>query len=340
MKIAILTKEAFSSPRILAESLAHQLIGVGVETQIFFDIDVLNRLVSYQNSKLSFHYWLQKKIVHYFNDRKIIRALKKMNAVVISECIPNGFWKQLYNVEKLKSILQIPVLIYEVYYLGNAITQVAALKKNKDALMERYDGHLFVSPVTETRGEMEPNAFCIGLMANTWGLQPLPKKELMALVDFVQPGFETHREMQIRQLEKAGIPYISLERHYTIEEIRGIYRQVSIYFMQSSEAFGLPILECLCTGAQVFTPDSSWPMSWRLDEKPEVHRPGILPDCFTLYNDEDNLLQKLLDFKENFNPVETPLEVFIEFLKTYPAFYEGNQTELNRFIDFIKSYKN
>jgi hypothetical protein len=317
-----------------------QLFESGIDAEIIFSIDTLSRLEGYKESKLSFHFWLRKKIAHWLNDRRVIKVLKQSDAVVISECIPNAFWKKLYHVEKLKAIIKKPVFIFEVYSLGNAPTQIQLLEDNNDALLDRYDGHLFVSPVTEIKEQhLNFNAFCIGLDAKSWNLQPLVKKELLALVDFAQPGFEIYRETQISQLKKAGIPFIALENRYTIEEIRNIYRQVSIYFMQSSEAFGLPILECFCTGAQVFTPDSAWPMSWRLNENPEIHGPGILPRCFTIYKGEDDLLQKLLEFKEYFNPVETPIQVFNVFFKTYPTFYIGNSIELKRFIDFIKSYK-
>ncbi len=339
MKIAILTRPQYRSPRILAESLLLQLRENSIDTDILFDIDTLSRLEGYKESKLSFHFWLRRKITHLFSDRRVIRALKQVDAVVISECIPNAFWKSLYNVEKLKAILKKPVFIYEVYWLGNATTQIEILQNRGDEVNERYDGHLFVSPVTEIRARLLPNTFCIGLLARTWNLQPHPKQELLALVDFAQPGYEAYREIQISQLAIAGIPFITLERSYTIEEIRVIYRQISIFFVQFPEAFGLPILECLSTGAQVFTPDSSWPMSWRLDENPEVHGTGILPNCFKIYNGEEDLLQKLLEFKQNFNPVETPLQVFNEFFKTYPTFYTGNSIELKRFIDFIRSYK-
>ncbi len=340
MKITILTRPQFSSPRILAESLQMQLHENGINVEILFDIDVLNRLVGYKNSKLSFHFWLSKKVIHWFSDRRVMQVLKQADAVVISECIPNAFWKSLYNVEKLKTILKKPVFIYEVYWLGNAPTQIETLQKNGDSSFERYDGHLFVSPVTEIRSTPSPNAFCLGLLAKTWNLKPLPKKELIALVDFAQPGYEAFREIQISQLMKACIPFIALESSYTIEEIRNIYQQVSIFFVQFPEAFGLPILECLCTGAQVFTPNSGWPMSWRLDIEPKVHHTGILPNCFTVYDGERDLLKKLLVFKENFNPTKTPLQVYNEFIQTYPAFYQGDQLELKRCLEFIKSNKN
>jgi len=340
VKIGILTRKDYRSPRVLAKSLQAQLQGNGIDAEILFELDVLNRLVGYRDSKLSFHFWLQKKIFHWFSDRRVIQTLKQVDAVVISECIPNAFWKSLYNIEKLKVILNKPVFIYEVYWLGNAPTQIETLQNSGDEVNERYDGHLFVSPVTELRARLLPNTFCIGLLAKTWNLQPHPKQELLALVDFAQPGYEAYREIQISQLTKAGIPFIALERSYTIEEIRDIYRQVSIFFVQFPEAFGLPILECLSAGAQVFTPDSGWPMSWRLDETPELHGSGILPSCFTVYNSEEDLLQKLLVFKENFQPETSPLRVFADLVKYYPSFYKGDDVEIKKFIDFIKTYLN
>jgi hypothetical protein len=77
-------------------------------------------------------------------------------------------------------------------------------------------------------------------------------------------------------------------------------------------------------------------MSWRLDEKPEVHGPGLLPGCFTVYNSAEDLKAKLLDFKECFNVEKTPRKVFDIFVNTYPNFYYGNSGELERFIKLIE----
>ena len=145
--------------------------------------------------------------------------------------------------------------------------------------------------------------------------------------------------IQIDTIKKAGIKYISLDKKYSIGEIRDIYREVSIFFVQSPEAFGLPILECLCTGSQVFTPHSGWPMSWRLDESPSVHSLGILPACFTVYDGASDLLQKLLNYKKNFHLIHTPLKVFSEFRHHYPNFFEGNVREMERCIELVKSSK-
>lgn len=340
MNFIILTRSGNGSPLILANSVKNQLEECGHHVVISTQINILNRLVSFKNNTLSFHFWLWEKLINYIEDRRLICKLKKSDAVVISECIPNGFWNRLYNVERLKQITRKPVFFYEVYYLGNAPTQIIELKKNNNTLLERYDAHLFVSPITETRIPLPSNAFCIGLRAKDWDLHLNRKKELVALVDFVQPGYELFRKLQINMLKKARIKYISLEKKYSIDEIRDIYREVSIFFIQSPEAFGLPILECLCTGAQVFTPHSGWPMSWRLDESAAVHSSGILPSCFTVYGDKADLLQKLLNYKTDFHPINTPLKVFSEFRQHYPNFFEGNVREMERCIELIKSCNN
>src|SRR5665647_122820 len=113
MIIAILTPPVNESPLILARSFKLQLIEAGYRVEISEEINVLNRLVSYKNNKMSFHFWLWEKIHNYFKDRKTLKFLKNADAVVICDCIPNAFWKRLYNVERLKAITKKPVLLYE-----------------------------------------------------------------------------------------------------------------------------------------------------------------------------------------------------------------------------------
>jgi hypothetical protein len=338
LKIAILTRPGNNSPFILAASLQNQLADLDVESFISDRINMLNRLVSYKDNTLSFQFWLREKLNNYREDRKLLKLLAKCDAVVICECIPNAFWRRLYNVERLKKIIKRPVFFYEVFYLANAPTQQVLLKQQGEPGLERYDGHLFLAPVTEIKTTVPGNAFCIGIRAKTWDLQPLPKKNLLAIVDFAQHGYEASRTIQVETLQKVGIPFISLERQYSIEEIRALYNKASIFFVQFPEAFGLPILECLCAGAQIFTPHSAWPMSWRLDEKPTVHGSGLLPESFAVYDDENDLLQKLAAFKKNYHPVTTPLQIFETFIKYYPAFYNGNQVALENCLELVKNF--
>ncbi len=105
--------------------------------------------------------------------------------------------------------------------------------------------------------------------------------------------------------------------------------------MQSPEAFGLPIAECLSCGSYVFTPDSAWPMSWRLDEAPEVHGPGNLPECFVVYRGKDDLKEKIGKIRKSFDSIKTPVTVANCFNRFYPTFYSGNQDALREFIEIM-----
>jgi glycosyltransferase involved in cell wall biosynthesis len=338
IKVAILTRPDFRSPRILAEALKHQVAEAGSEAKVFYDIEVLGRLNSYsETGRVSkFHFWLRKKIVNYFKDKRLIRDLKRFDAVVISECCPNGFWKRLYNVEKLKKILKVPVLFYEVYYLGNAPSQIKKLQQANEPLIERYDWHLAVSATTEIRGTPGKGWSCIGLDLSFSGLKPIAKNKFIALVDFVQPGFEKYREEQLSVLSELGIEVVVLEGSYSLNEIRQLYKKACIFFIQTFEAFGLPIAECLACGVQIFTASSAWPMSWRLDANPQVHSESNLPEIFTVYNSREDLKNKIIQTKKDYVLSETPFKVFNSFIQHYPHFYYGNVREVKDVLQRIE----
>ncbi|WP_439883021.1 glycosyltransferase [Pontibacter sp. MBLB2868] len=339
INIAILTRKDYRSPRILAESLKQLLNKAGVTVDIFYNIEVLLRLNTFQEAKhrLKFHFWLRRKLFNFFADRIFLEKLQTYDAVVISECTPNGFWKEYYNIEKLKHILQKPILFYEVYYLNNAPTQVANLQNDGHPLVERYDWHLSVSDVTEIRSQ-EPGPWsCIGIDLSAIGLKPVPKKEFIALVDFKQPGYEHIQAEQISVLKELGINMIVLEGQYSTQEIREIYQRVSVFFLQFPEAFGLPLAECLACGVQIFTPDSGWPMSWRLDENPTIHGPGNLPNIFSVYSNSKDLKRQLIDFRRGYEYEETPFKIFETFIFYYPHYYYGNPEEV---INVLKRIEN
>ncbi|WP_242919052.1 hypothetical protein [Pontibacter liquoris] len=337
MKIAILSRPDYRSPRILAESLKYQLKNVGINADIFHNIDVLARLYSYQEQahRYKYHFWLRKKFQSFFQDHLFLKKLKQYDAIVICECTPNGFWKDHYNIEKLKNITGKPVLYYEVYYLGNAPTQIDQLLAKSDPTIERYDYHLAVTDTTEINNAKGPWS-CIGLDLRNTGLIPNTKDEFIVLVDFAQAGYESHREDQLEVLNELGIKYIALSGEYTTTEIRAIYNKSSVILLQFPEAFGLPIAECLTAGVQIFTSSSSWPMSWRLDENPQIHQEGKLPDIFTVYHSRNDLINKLIAFQTNYDLLNTPKEVFEKFIDYYPHFYEGNKVELMKVLELIE----
>lgn len=335
MHIAIITRADDSSPKVLAQGLQHMLEKINIQADMFFETGMLMRLTSAfaapkHPTPLSKR--MYTRIKNYKHDKTILNKLKAYDAIIVSECSPNGFWKNYYNIEKLRKITQKPIVFYEVYYLGNAPTQIEKLKQNLDPLCQRYNWHLSVSEVTEIRQTPSINLKWsnIGLNLENTNLSHEKKDDFIALVDFAQPGYEKYREEQIRVLEELAIPYINLQGRYPMHQLREMYNTAAVYFMQSTEAFGVPIAELLATGAYIFTPDSAWPMSWRLDKNPQIHASGQLPDVFKVYSDTQNLEKQLLQLKQNWHPKRTPKQVFSKFTAVYPQFYYGNLQSLKQ----------
>jgi hypothetical protein len=330
IRLAIVTRPQNSSPRVLAECLALFIPLFGVYSRIFYRINAFKRLLKYSSvsQKYSQFTWLIYKMIFSLGDKLFIRTLKTYDAIIISDCSPAGFLLSTYDIERLRKITGIiPILFYEVYYLGNAPTQLEMLNKNKCPTIERYNWHLAVTNITEIKNEPAPPWSQIGLYLKGTGLRPNIKGQLMAVVDFVRSGYEDYRYEQIQALKELRIPYISLDKKYSIPEIRRIYQQATFFFIQFPEAFGLPIAECLSCGSYIFTPDSSWAMSWRLDKNPLVHGPGTLPECFVVYNGRNELKAKLKEIINDYDLSKTPQKVFDIFIRNYPTYYEANQME-------------
>lgn len=336
MKIAIITRPENRSPKNLAESLKNQLNKISISSFIYEDIQIvsnLNRLYIKKENKFISIY---NCIKYYIPTKIFLRKLKKYDILIISECIPNAFIKNLYNIELLRKIINKPILLYEVYYLGNAPTQIHNLNLTGNPTFSRYDWHLSVTNLTEIKSRNLQNWSCIGIDLTYTGLSPIFRSDLYVLVDFPQRGFEKYRQNQIEILRKNNIKTIILEGEYSFKEIRKLYQNAAAFLMQSYEAFGVSIAECLSCGTQIFTPDSSWPMSWRLDENPQIHSKGQLADCFTVYDNPEDFEIKIKKYLKNYNPYETPKKVFQEFVKYYPNHFYGNVSELEKVINMFK----
>lgn len=337
LDIAILCGPENGSPKVLAETLNEFITSTGNSSTVFYRVKAFRRLLSSKQVKFNSLSWFLYKLKHKTGDKQLFEQLRNKDAIIICDWTPNGFYKDTYNIEKLRTIINNkPILYYAVQFLENSPTIIKKLKDGGHANIDRYDWHLSVSPITELRGTPNPPWNQIGMNLKSAGLKPVKKDDFFAIVDFLRPGYEQYRKIQIKALEELNIPYISLEREYTLSEIRELYKQSSVFFIQFPEAYGLPIAECLACGSYIGTPNSSWPMSWRLDEKVEVHGPGTLPECFLDYNGEDDLKKQLAAIRENYDLIETPKKVFDIFMKHYPTFYEGNKPQLEEVLKRIE----
>ena len=330
LKLAIISGKENGSPRVLAETL-NEMVGLSDHSsRVYYNSKAIRRLLSGKEVKKNPVLWFLYRMLHWLKDRSFFREIRKKDAVILCDWSPHGFYRDSYDIKEFKRLTKTPVLYYSVQYLGNSPTIIERLKKGGHALQERYDWHLAVSTVTELRGTPSPPWSQIGLYMKGAGLSPVPKKEFLAIVDFERKGYEKYREDQINVLKELDIPFISLEKSYSLHEIRKLYQQASVLLIQFPEAYGLPIAECLSYGTYVATPYSSWAMSWRLDEKVEVHGPGKLADCFIVYENPGVLRNTLQEIRSEFDAAGTPDRVFQSFISNYPSFYYGNIEALNQ----------
>lgn len=336
LSIAILAPNEDRSPKILAQSLERMLTGAGVQCDIFWGTDqMLERLHPGYVWRSRLHAYLRCR--HFLPDRLLVNKLRAYDAIVFCERCPNAFHRSGYAIEELRRRLpETPIAFHEALFLGNAPYWQETLRANGDPGIERYDRHLSVSEVTEIRVSPQKPWYAVGLDLAHTGLTPTPKRDFHALLDFPVSGYEVHRETQIRALNACGVEFVQLSGSYSMTAIRDLYRQASIYFMQSHESFGVPICELQLCGAYVFTPESGWPMAFRLNHDPVRHGSGELPESFRVYGSEEELRQQIEVVRRDYDPTR----VRDVFLQTYPTFVRGNREQVDMFLrDIVRDYK-
>ncbi|MEO5684457.1 MAG: hypothetical protein ABIQ88_17585 [Chitinophagaceae bacterium] len=334
MKIAILSRPGPCFPNVISLGLAATLDEIGVKNKIFYDsIPMLMRLLPFSKKPKrwsnSLQYRIRNKVSAYVKDQRLLKELSEYDAIILSECYPNAFWKNYFAIEELKRKFKGPVISYTESPLDAAPRNKMRLLDKDDYNEDLYDFNLFVTDTMEVKKEPGPRQAVFGTnVSHNTTLVPGKKKAFIAIVDFAQPGYESWREQQIRVLNKLNIETIILEGRHPIEEMRRIYAEAAVFFLAFPETFGLPIAECLSCGTAVFTPSSAWPMAWRLDEQPVSMGPGILPDCFHVYDDEVDLEKRLAAFIESYDLQKTSLAVFNSFSTHYNRFYAGDKQAL------------
>lgn len=321
--------------------LVNMLEQLGHHSKVFYQgIPFLMRLLPLTEKPKrwhnNLHFRIRNKLINYFNDKKLLKEISTFDCVIISECYCNGFWKNYFALEELKKRYKGKIISYTEGPIDSAPLNKKRHFDEDDHDEKIYDYNLFVTDVIETKTQINSETQAVvGVDLTPSGLKPKPKKEFIAIVDFAQNRYEEYRSQQIKMLEKLGIDTIILERRYAIEEIRALYQKASVFFMAFPETFGLPIAECLAAGTYIFTPNSGWPMAWRLDEKPIPGGVGKLPACFEVYDTDEDLAAKLLALKRNYNSDKTPIYVFDTFIKHYSKFYYGDTEALRMLLNKI-----
>lgn len=254
--------------------------------------------------------------------------LADCDAVVVVQHLRDAFRTSL-KIEALRRMVpDKPVLLYDLVYLptvglwGPWLTQD---ETNPVRGMDRYDWYLSVSvqnrlPMPD--GDQPCSEIGINLKDGT--LFPDQQGAFRALVDFEREAYPGERQIQLEALRETNTEYTVLSGHYSIADIRAIYRTCSIYFLAHMESFGVPICELQACGSLIFTPYSAWCDAHRLP-----NQAGLSPNFIVYNNDKQQLIQAIEHQKQTASP-ETILH---QFLQNHGHFMQGNLEALQDVID-------
>ncbi len=352
MKIGILANRVDGFVRPMAEGLERMLSRIGVRGELFYGgLEALRRMRprlrlaaggSAAESAKKITRWGLQEMPSF---RRFVRRLRSCDAIIVVDSIPRAFFKDVWRVEELRQLLpKIPIVLYDVFYLPTRGPWAEWLKRGNADMgipqgghwgLERFDWYLCASVVSEFPMGSGPQPYTIiGLDLDDGTLRPEPKKEFLALLDFEHPPDMLERAIQIIACEQTKTKYVVLNGHYSIGDIRAIYRRTSIYFLAMRESFGLPICELQASGSYVFTPYAAWSPSHWIKEDLTVPGPGTLSPNFIVYdNDKETLIRQIETVKASYD-AEC---VFKTFLQSHPQYYRGDTTELRKFVEMLRS---
>jgi hypothetical protein len=346
MKAAIIASDLDGFIKPFANGLQVMFDKIGVESDIFYKglWWLTNPHRTSKSGKLGPADNVKKLVKSTYCKVVLANQLKKYDIVIIVKNMPASFLHKFFqNLEPLRTQINIPIINYDLHYLGSRGPWIKwILQGNPDHNilpgsgygLERYDYYLMASVANEFPMPRVPHPCSIvGMHINDGSLYPDKNDKFIALVDFERKKFLPERQVQIDALEATDTEYIILDRHYTIDEIRSIYRRTAIYFVAHRESFGFPICETQACGNYIFTPYKHWVGSHYIKD---VYLPWEenLSSNFIVYdNDRELLINEINRIKQTYNPQD----VVSNFQENYPQLWEGDVSELKKFIDKVKN---
>ncbi len=355
MKVAVLgeNKPGFIQPMSLG--LTTMLTRLGVESQYFPDgLALLNyqQQAGLKNNVKSKSKRFVKSTINRFKPQRYLlqqtvtrKQLKAFEAhmaefdLIVVVChIPTAFVRrELAGIEKIRSMFDIPIILYQNYYLGTRGNWYQNIVKPTNYGggfgLERYDWYLAASVISEypLTGEGHPCSV-IGHDLVDDSLNVNTDKPFKVLLDFERKGFEKYRAIQLRALEETGTQYTQLSGRYSQQQIRALYSEHSALFLSFRESFGLPILENQLCGNFIFSPYKHWAPSHYLNKQAVQNDEGLLGSNFRVYeNDLERLKLQLVQCKAHYHPQQVR-EVFEA---QYPQFYHGDLGALKIMLDKV-----
>ncbi len=355
MKIAILSENRNGFIKPMSYGLQNMLSGLAVDSEVFeqgiamvdhnqthaLKTRIRNGVKTMLNRLKPNRYELSQQ-VSAAQVKAFEKRLQEFDLVVVVSPIPKCFdGAQLCGIERLRRQLDVPIVLYQNYYLGTRKDWIARILANRAKGvgfgLERYDWYLAASIVSDhPLCRQDHPVSVIGHDLRDEQLRITPKGEFRVLLDFARPGCETQRQIQIRALQEAGIGYTELKGRYSHAQIRALYRSHSALMMASRESFGLPIVENQLCGNVIFTPFAHWAPSHFIDKSEYQAGEGKLGGNFVVYDDDVQLLVELLKKqREGFDPERN----LAQFIADYPHLYQGNLSALRTFVSEVEQGK-
>ena len=346
MKIAILANNKTDFINPLARGLHSMLSKLNVDSDVLYDGHKWLTNPNHRTATGKINYTnLAKKIIKEIYCKTVFcRKLKKYDIIVAVINMPSSFLKTyMQNLDIIRKNLNTPIVNYDLHYLGTRGPWIDWILNGNPVHnilpgigygLERYDYYLMLSVVNEfPMPKAAHPCSVIGADLNDGTLFSEQNEKFIALLDFERKNFLPERKIQIEALEETNTDYLILDRKYTLDEIRSIYRKTAICFLAHRESFGLPICELQACGSYIFSPYEHWAGSHYIKD---IYLPWEenLSSNFIIYNNEKELLKnEIIRIKRNYNPHK----VIENFRNNYPHYWEGDLDKLSEFIKKVKA---
>lgn len=342
MRVAILSNQANSFVKPMAEGLHRMFSRIGVQSRIFtLGLRMMEQRVWRPGWRRRTRLFAMKTLLWPY-----LASLAPYDVIVVVLNLPNAFLRGNGNIEVLRRLFPRKVIVnYDLHYLATRPPNWLEWLRHGGADefgipagghfgLERYDWYLLGSVVSEQElppGEQPYSLIGVDLADGT--LYPEKDRDFLVLVDFERPKHMPERAVQIQALEAAGTPYRVLNGRFSIADIRAIYRRTSAYLVAHRESFGLPIAEIQACGGKIITPYASWcPSHWLKDDLRQAGEGEHSPNFFVYDNDSDKLVEALRRLRAEDDP-QRNLEIFKKY---HPQLLHGDTEQLRAFVDRVE----
>ncbi len=291
INVAILAEQRNSFRKPMAVGLSAMLASIGIRNEVFYR--GLEDITYCKFPKLGVHFLfkLRRKILKEIRFAYFVFKLRRYNVIVVVSNLPGVFYRNLFRINLLRIFFKkCRIINYDLHYLGTHPNWQSELEANGQYNIKHYDGYLLGSVDNfNTNSLPNENYAVIGFnfsQDKIFKLRTIPEKKNLAIIDFERS--EAHlKNIEItgfvkKILIKNGIEFIQLEGQYKRNELIDLFKQSKLFFMTTSESFGLSIVEAQIAGNYVFTPSIKWPMA-------HIKADKSLTDNFIVYNSGDEL---------------------------------------------------